>query len=63
MQLSSSTHTLILDNVLHVLTMFMNLISISTLCASNVVTVFFFYHYFHAQDRQAGGNYGHGQAH
>ena len=42
MQLSSSTHTLMLDNVLHVSAMYMNLILVSTLCASNVVIVLFF---------------------
>ena len=54
MQLSSSTHTLMLDNVLHVAPMSMNLISVSVLCASNVVTILFFVHYFQVQGRQMG---------
>ena len=47
MQLFSSTYTLMLDNVLHVPPMSMNLISVSALYASNVVTILFFVHYFH----------------
>ena len=64
MQLSSSTHTLMLDNVLRVPTMFMNLILVLDLYASNTVTVLiFFNHYFSGIGSSNRGNYGHGKVH
>ena len=52
--LTSLPTSLLFSNVLHVLVMSKNLISVSTLCVNNLVNVLFFYSLFQVQDHHRG---------
>ena len=49
--LTSLPTPLLFSNVLHVLAMYKNLISVSSLYTTNLVHVLFFYSFFQVQDR------------
>ena len=61
-RLLTNHNPVLLTNVLHVLSMSLNLVSVYALCATNAVNKIFLDDCFHVQDCQTGGNYGHGAA-
>ena len=52
--LTSLPTPLLFSNVLHMPTMSKNLISVSALCANNLINVLFFYSFFQVKDRHKG---------
>ena len=56
--LTSLPTSLLFSNVLHVPTMSKNLISVSALCADNLINVLFFDYLFQVQNCHTGGHFG-----